>query len=200
MGFAFPGDNAAEALNWPLVSISSSSLPFRWPYDVIHIKCWKQCFVTWQFFLRWGIVSTTPKPPSWKTTPCRLSASNYSMYSQQQSLSIPGGNFPISNRRSCNLHTEGLTTSGLHDLAWSRTGQLKWCISRCPCLSTMFLRRNISVKFAIPVVARRGSAVSRLLGLRVRIPLGSSMTGSCECCVLLGRGLCVGLITRTEES
>ena len=57
-----PGDNAAEALNWPLVSISSSSLPFRWPYDVIHIKCWKQCFVTWHFFYGEGFLAPRPNP------------------------------------------------------------------------------------------------------------------------------------------
>jgi hypothetical protein len=33
----------------------------------------------------------------------------------------------------------------------------------------------------------RGSAVARLLGLRVRIPPGAR---SCECCVLSGRGFC----------
>jgi len=42
----------------------------------------------------------------------------------------------------------------------------------------------------IPVAAR--SAAAHLLGLRVRI--------SCECCVLLGRGLCYGTITLPEES
>jgi hypothetical protein len=47
---------------------------------------------------------------------------------------------------------------------------------------------------------RRGPAVARLLGLRVRIPPGSWMSVSCGCCVLSGRGLCVGLITRPEES
>jgi hypothetical protein len=47
---------------------------------------------------------------------------------------------------------------------------------------------------------RRGSAAERLLGLRVRIPPGAWMSASCECCVLSGRGLCVGLITRPEES
>jgi hypothetical protein len=46
----------------------------------------------------------------------------------------------------------------------------------------------------------RGSAVARLFWLRVWIPLGSWMFVSCECCVLSGRGLCVGPITRTEES
>ena len=47
---------------------------------------------------------------------------------------------------------------------------------------------------------RRGSAVARLLGLLVRIPPGTWMSVSCECCVLSGRVLCVGLITCTEES
>jgi hypothetical protein len=40
----------------------------------------------------------------------------------------------------------------------------------------------------------------RLLGLRVRITPGSWMVVRCECCVLSGRGLCDGLITRPEES
>ena len=46
----------------------------------------------------------------------------------------------------------------------------------------------------------RGSAAASLLGWRVRIPSGAWMSVSCECCVLSGRGLCVGLITRPEES
>jgi len=36
--------------------------------------------------------------------------------------------------------------------------------------------------------------------LWVRIPPGAWMPVYCECCVLSGRGLCVGLITRPEES
>jgi hypothetical protein len=39
---------------------------------------------------------------------------------------------------------------------------------------------------------RRGSAAVRLLGLWVRIPPGAWMSVCCECCVLSGRGLCVG--------
>jgi len=42
--------------------------------------------------------------------------------------------------------------------------------------------------------------VARLQGLRVRIPPGAWMTVSCDCYVLSGRGLCVELITRREES
>jgi hypothetical protein len=47
---------------------------------------------------------------------------------------------------------------------------------------------------------RRGSAAVRLLGLWIRIPPGAWMSVSFECCVLSGRGLCVGLITSPEES
>ena len=44
------------------------------------------------------------------------------------------------------------------------------------------------------------SAAARLLELHVRIPPGAWMFVCCECCVLSGRGLCDGLITRPEES
>jgi hypothetical protein len=46
---------------------------------------------------------------------------------------------------------------------------------------------------------RRGSAAALLLGLRVRFSPGSWKSVFCECCVLSGRGLCIGLITRPEE-
>ena len=47
---------------------------------------------------------------------------------------------------------------------------------------------------------RRVSTADRLLGLRVRIPPGAWMVVCCECCVLSGRGLCDGPITRPEKS
>ena len=47
---------------------------------------------------------------------------------------------------------------------------------------------------------RRRCAAARLLRSWVRIPPGAWMFVCCECCVLLGRGLCEGLITRPEES
>ena len=48
---------------------------------------------------------------------------------------------------------------------------------------------------------RRRCSASRLLRLWVRIPPGGAwMFVCCECCVLSGRGLCDGLITRSEES
>ena len=52
----------------------------------------------------------------------------------------------------------------------------------------------------MPITAAAQSAAARLLGLWVRILPGAWMFVSCECCVLLGRGLCDGPITRPEES
>ena len=47
---------------------------------------------------------------------------------------------------------------------------------------------------------RRRFSAARLLRLWVRIPPGAWMFVYCECCVLSGRDLCNGLITRQEES
>jgi len=47
---------------------------------------------------------------------------------------------------------------------------------------------------------RRRSAAARLLRLWFRILPGLWMSACCECCVLSGRGLCDGLIIRTEAS
>ena len=58
-----------------------------------------------------------------------------------------------------------------------------------------FLRRS-----QWPRGLRRGSAAARLLGLWVWFPPEAWMFVSCECRVLLGRGLCVVLITRPEAS
>jgi len=52
----------------------------------------------------------------------------------------------------------------------------------------------------MPRGLRRGSAADRLLGLWVRIPPGAWISVCCDCCVLSSRDLCVGLITRPEES
>ena len=51
-----------------------------------------------------------------------------------------------------------------------------------------------------PFGLRRGAAAACLLVLWVRISPGTWMSVCYECCVLSGRGLCVGLITRPEES
>ena len=47
---------------------------------------------------------------------------------------------------------------------------------------------------------RRRSTAARLLRLWVRIPPGAWMFVCCACCMLSGRGLCDGLITRPGES
>ena len=47
---------------------------------------------------------------------------------------------------------------------------------------------------------RPGSAAARLLRLRVRMSRGAWMSVCCECCVLSGRGLYDGPITRPEGS
>ena len=47
---------------------------------------------------------------------------------------------------------------------------------------------------------RCSSAAARLLRLWVRIPLGAWIFVCCECCVLLGRGICDELFPRPEES
>jgi len=46
---------------------------------------------------------------------------------------------------------------------------------------------------------RRGSAAALLLGLRIRIPPGAWIYVCCACCILSGRGLCDGPVTRPEE-
>jgi hypothetical protein len=51
-----------------------------------------------------------------------------------------------------------------------------------------------------PCGLRSRSSAARLLQSWVRIPLGAWMFVYCECCVLSGRDLCDGLITRPEES
>jgi hypothetical protein len=63
------------------------------------------------------------------------------------------------------------------------------------------LQSNICFRRSLwPRCLWRGSAAARLLGLRVRIPPGAWMSVCCEYYVLSGRGLCVELITRPEES
>jgi len=46
---------------------------------------------------------------------------------------------------------------------------------------------------------KRGPEAAWLLRLQVQIPPGAWMSVSCERCVLSGRGLCDGLITRPKE-
>ena len=62
-------------------------------------------------------------------------------------------------------------------------------------LSTPFLCRS-----QWPRVLRHRSTAARLLRLWVRIPPEAWMFVCCKCCVLSGRGLCDGLIIRSEDS
>jgi hypothetical protein len=57
---------------------------------------------------------------------------------------------------------------------------------------------NLSTRW--PSGIRRWSLAARLLRLWVRIPPEAWMFVCCECCVLLSRGLCDGLIALSEES
>jgi hypothetical protein len=53
----------------------------------------------------------------------------------------------------------------------------------------------------MPVAARSKACICgcSLAGIAGSNPDGGKDVVSCECCVLSGRGLCVGLITRPEE-
>ena len=83
---------------------------------------------------------------------------------------------------------------------------IHWCSVLC-CITFHVLRTAFMCDI-MPSIAgpqwprglRRGSAAARLLRLWVRIPPGAWMFVCCKCCVLSGRGLCDGLITRPEES
>ena len=59
---------------------------------------------------------------------------------------------------------------------------------------------SVACRSQWPRGLRRGSAAAHLLGLWVRIPLEVCTSFSCECYVLSRICLCVGLITRPEES
>jgi hypothetical protein len=81
-----------------------------------------------------------------------------------------------------------------------------WCLplssgfefkNKCSCNST-----PLYVFMLIPATARSKACLCCRLFMKlwVRIPLGTRKSVSCESCVLSHRGLCVGLITRSEES
>ena len=66
-------------------------------------------------------------------------------------------------------------------------------IPHCFCVLTLLWRSQW------PRGLRRGFAASSLLGLWFRIPPGTWISVSFECCLLSGRGFCVGLATGPEE-
>jgi hypothetical protein len=75
-------------------------------------------------------------------------------------------------------------------------------LQTCRCYSVIFLThpKNSVCWSRWPRGQRRGFAAARLLGLQVRISPVVRISVACDCCVLSGRGLCFGLITRPEES
>jgi len=64
----------------------------------------------------------------------------------------------------------------------------------------IFAHYMIQYRSQWPGSLRRRSLAARLLRLWVRIPPEAWMFVCCECCVLSGRDLCDGLITRPGES
>jgi hypothetical protein len=88
----------------------------------------------------------------------------------------------------------------------SFTGKLRLCNSVIFVVSCDYVRNGfidttlLNCRSRWPRGLRRGYVAVRLLGLRIRIPPGARMSVSCEFCVLSGRGLCDGPITRPEES
>ena len=109
------------------------------------------------------------------------------------------------------LCLEGNFSTGLPLQIWSdwnlifevrNTRATKWTV-QC-CISQHVEQFNVSLHFDCrsqwPRDLRRRSTAARLPRLWVRIPPVLWMFVCCECCVLSGRGLCEGLITRPEES
>jgi hypothetical protein len=64
----------------------------------------------------------------------------------------------------------------------------------------VYTRMDVQSRSRWPRGLRHGSTAARVLELRVRIPPGAWMSDSCDCCVLSGGGLRVGLSARPEES
>jgi hypothetical protein len=60
--------------------------------------------------------------------------------------------------------------------------------------------QSSQVFYVVYIVCLHGSVIACLLGLWVLIPPGTWTSVCSECCVLSGRGLCDGLITRPELS
>lgn len=59
---------------------------------------------------------------------------------------------------------------------------------------------NGSIRSQWLLCLRYGSLAARFQGFRIRIRPGAWRSVSCDCCMLSGRGLCFGLITRPQTS
>ena len=104
-------------------------------------------------------------------------------------LHIPEKRRPhMHNRKTYNLHYQTVQT-------------VPTCLGQVLCIGRYLAWNNVdSCRSQWPRGLRRGSTAARLLRLWVRIPPGAWIFVCCECCVLEGRGLCDGLIIRSEES
>jgi len=86
-----------QSLSWEANWFASQEIPRISWNPKVHYRTHPDCFVSRasiqhvsvseQKFLQGGVVSTSPNPPSWRTTLRRLSATAYSIYSQLPSLS-----------------------------------------------------------------------------------------------------------------
>ena len=84
---------------------------------------------------------------------------------------------------------------------WMFFNKLQLCLAIFINLFTNFsVYLCLPCRSQLPRGLRRRSSAARLLRLWVRIPPEARMFVCCECCVLSGRGLCDGFITRPEES
>jgi hypothetical protein len=89
---------------------------------------------------------------------------------------------------------------------WCRNERLQNFVSNSVSVNFIFVTLRSTFNFKIILYSlyvqfvRHGSAAARLLGMQVRISPGAWMSVSCECCVLSGRDLCVGLITSPDET
>jgi hypothetical protein len=68
--------------------------------ESVQVRGFLWSFVT-SLFLWWGVVSTTSNPPSWRTTPCRLSTTAYSVHSQLPSKTDGGLLHPQTEDAPC---------------------------------------------------------------------------------------------------
>jgi hypothetical protein len=97
--------------------------------------------------------------------------------------------------RVVDYDTKSRKTSALSGSIHNRTCTEHYLLGLLFCGSNNPLSRS-----QWPRGLRRRSSAARLLRFWFRIPPGAWMFVCCECCVLAGRSLCDGLITRPEES
>ena len=99
------------------VSLQHSQVPATWAHTSGSIQVWGTSlyFITWNILMMMSCSKLT-QPLSWSTTPCRLSVTAYSVYSQLPSIleTIP----PSSTWGLGHAVLEGTDVSWLHCLLW----------------------------------------------------------------------------------